>query len=299
MVALIALAAAQCLQAQDTVTQEDWSTIDRSKTHLIAEKPVVAEREELDSFYREMIRLKWRLADPVDIFLLRPKGVEKPPVVLFLYSFPQGIGRFREDSFCRSVIAHGYAVVGFESALTGERYRLRPMREWFVSELPEALACTTHDVQYILDYLETRSDLDTRRIGMFGQGSGATIALLAAAADSRIKAVDAVNPWCDFPQWITHTSHVTEDERPQLMKEEFLKRLEPLDPVRWIGRLSGRKVRLQIIGGQDKVPQSCLEKLAQSAPPNCEVLRYPDPRAHQREDGHSPHHAWMAKHLKE
>src|ERR1035441_1223230 len=49
-----------------------------------------------------------------------------------------------------------------------------------------SLALTVHDVQMVLNYLETRGDLDMSRVGMFGQGSGGAIAVLAAAADSRI-----------------------------------------------------------------------------------------------------------------
>jgi len=39
-------------------------------------------------------------------------------------------------------------------------------------------------VQMVLNYLETRGDLDMSRVGMFGQGSGATIAVLASAVDT-------------------------------------------------------------------------------------------------------------------
>jgi acetyl esterase/lipase len=73
------------------------------------------------------------------------------------------------------------------------------MNKWFVSELQEALATSTHDVQMVLNYLAKRGDLDMSRIGMFGQGSGGAIAILSAAADSRIVALDVLDPWGDWP----------------------------------------------------------------------------------------------------
>ena len=74
--------------------------------------------------------------------------------------------------------------------MDGHRYHDRPMRQWFVSELQEAVVKSVHDVQMILNYLSTRGDLDLNRIGMFGQGSGGTIAILVASVDPRIKAIN-------------------------------------------------------------------------------------------------------------
>jgi len=105
--------------------------------------------------------------------------------------------------FQKALTKDGFAAVGFVSALTGHRYHDRPWREWFLSELQENLAKTAHDVQMVLDYLESRSDLDMSRVGMFGQGSGASIAILASAADPRIKVLDVLDPWGDWPTWIT------------------------------------------------------------------------------------------------
>ncbi len=61
------------------------------------------------------------------------------------------------------------------------------MKEWFVSELQESLVESTHDVQMIINYLSTRGDLDMDRVGMFGQGSGGAIAILAAPWTRELK----------------------------------------------------------------------------------------------------------------
>ena len=80
------------------------------------------------------------------------------------------------------------------------------MKEWFVSQLQESIAASAHDVQMILNYLAMRGDLDMDHVGMFGDGSGASIAILAAAVDPRIKASDLLDPWGDWPDWIAKST---------------------------------------------------------------------------------------------
>lgn len=50
-----------------------------------------------------------------------------------------------------------------------------------------------HDVSTIIDYLATRTDVAVGKIGLFGTSMGASVALQAAAIDSRICAVVAEN----------------------------------------------------------------------------------------------------------
>jgi hypothetical protein len=51
----------------------------------------------------------------------------------------------------------------------------------------------TTSTHVILDYLATRSDIDMDRVGMFGVGSGATVAIFAASVDARIKAFELLS----------------------------------------------------------------------------------------------------------
>src|ERR1700723_1893260 len=172
---------------------EDWSSLSLADSELITERPLIGEVDEAPQFTRELLQVKWRQGDPIDLYVIRPKGVAKPPAILYLYSYPSETEIFRSDAYGASVTRNGFAAIGFVSALTGHRYTNRPMKQWFVSELQEALGSSVHDVQMILNYLSTRDDLDMSRVGMFGVGSGATIAILAAAADPRIKTIDVID----------------------------------------------------------------------------------------------------------
>jgi hypothetical protein len=134
-------------------------------------------------------------------------------VILYLYGYPAGTDRFQNEGVQGAVTRDGLAAVGFVSALTGHRYHDWPMREWFISELQKCLATSAHDVQMILDYLATRHDLDMDRVGMFTKGSGASIGILASAADPRIKVLDAIDPWGDWPAWMAASPVVPEEKR--------------------------------------------------------------------------------------
>ena len=203
----------------------------------------------------------------------------KPRVILYLYSYPEDTDRFKNDAWCTRVTGGGYAAIGFVSALTGHRYHDRPMKKWFVSELQEALATSAHDVQMILNYLATRDDLDMSNVGIFTVGSGGSIAILAAAADSRIKSLDLLNPWGDWADWLAKSRFIPEEERANYITPDFLAHVAGLDPVAWLPKLTAQAIRMRIVQDDSIVPKICQEKIQQAAPKTAEIIRYGDARA--------------------
>jgi len=258
---------------------EDFSTPSLKGTVFKPTPPLVGEMDNHPGYSRELTRLQWRPGDPVDLYVVKPAGVNKPPVILYLYSYPFELDRFRDDSFCRFLTANGFAAVGFASALTGPRYRERALKEWFVSELPESLSTSAHDVQMILNYLAGREDLSIDHVGMFGDGSGATIAILAAAVDPRIKTLDLLNPWGDWPDWMAKSTLVPDNERAEFVKPEFLARVAPLDPVQWLPELKTPKIRIQIVRSVTVTPGEAKLKIEASVPMGVKLIHYEDSKA--------------------
>jgi len=260
---------------------EDWSTPSLEGSDLRLGYALVGEVDKSGSGYtREFSRVQWRSGDAIDLYIVKLDGVEKPPVILYLYSYPFELDRFRDDGFCRFLTSHGFAAVGFASALTAGRYHApRPMKQWFVSELREALATSAHDVQMILNYLATRSDVDMDRVGMFGDGSGASIAILAAAVDPRIKTLDLLDPWGDWPDWVAKSTLIPENERPGFMKPEWLAGVAPLDPIEWLPKLKQQKVRIQLVSTVTVTPEEAKRKVEAAAPSNAEIVHYGDTQA--------------------
>jgi hypothetical protein len=259
---------------------EDWTSLSIKGSDLHALHPILGEKDDVPgtTFIRERYQMLWRPGDPLDVFVVRPRGVAKPPVILYLYSFPQDTDRFKNDRWCETVTSNGYAAVGFVSELTGHRIHDRPAKEWFVSELQESLATSTHDVQMILDYLATRSDIDMDHVGMFGVGSGGAIAILAAAADSRIQALELLSPWGDWPDWLAKSSIVPQDERATYLKPEFLTRVAPLDPIVWLPKLKTQAIRIQNVRENPTIPDECQKRIEAAAPPTSIVDQYGNAR---------------------
>ncbi len=264
---------------------EDWNTL-KIPSNIEYADPVPPMVSQFPEFTRDFVQLTWRPWDIIDLYVVKPKGVKNPPVILYLYSFPSETDRFRGDEFAKAATKNGFAAVGFVSALTGPRFHDRPMKEWFVSELQEALVTSVHDVQLILNYLDKRGDLDMTRVGMFGDGSGASIAILAASVDPRIKALDLFDPWGDWSDWIKYTKFIQiEDERTAYLKPEFLKKVENLDPVNYLPQLKTQRMRVQYLDTDKVTPQPARLRMEAAAAPNAKLVHYANPKEFMESEG--------------
>jgi dienelactone hydrolase len=279
--------------------QEDWSSLEVGTSKLQPETPLVGEVDEQSEFTRLLVQVKWRPGDPIDLWIILPKGVKKPPAVLYLYNSDQETDRFRNDRWCSRATSGGVAAVGFVSALSGPRFHDRPLKQWFISELQESIGSTVHDVKFILDYLAQRGEVDMNRIGMFGEGSGGTIAILAAAADPRIKAVDALDPWGDWPDFLAKSPVVLADpNHDDYVKPEFLRRVAPLDPVKWLPLLKV-PVRIQQVRQNGTTPIECKDSIQSAAPKQAEIKRFEAVSDLATREGHGILFRWIKDRLQD
>jgi hypothetical protein len=268
-------------------------------THLKPVQPLGGFVDDTPAGYTvQLLQLQWRWGDPIDVYILKPKGVKNPPVILNLYGYPAGTDAYKNETFQQALTKDGFAAVGFVSALTGHRYHDRPMRDWFLSELQESLAVTAHDIQMLLDYLAARGDLDMSRVGMFGQGSGASIAILASAADPRIKVLDVLDPWGDWPTWIATSPFVPKDEREDYLKPEFLKKVASLEPLQYLPKIQARKFRLQQLTFETDTPTPVKEKLRAAVPAGSTTLLYKTLAEFNAAFPHSTNLQWIEQELR-
>ncbi|HWW16006.1 MAG TPA: alpha/beta hydrolase [Candidatus Dormibacteraeota bacterium] len=279
--------------------QEDWSSLEIGASKLQPETPLVGEVDEQSEFTRLLVQVKWRPGDPIDLWIILPKGTKKPPAVLYLYNADQNLSRFRDDRWCGRATSGGVAAVGFVAALSGARFHDRPLKQWFVSELQESIGSTVHDVKFILDYLAQRGEVDMNRIGMFGEGSGGTIAILAAAAEPRIKAVDALDPWGDWPDFLARSPVVLADpNHDDYLKPEFLRKVVPLDPVKWLPQLKV-PVRIQQVRQNDSTPIESKNSIQAAAPKQAEMKRFEAASDLAAREGHGILFRWIKDRLQE
>lgn len=280
-------------------TVEDWSVLTLDKSELTMRVPNLGEIDQEKTYTRERWQVQWRDMDPIDLYIVRPKGVEKPPVIFYLYSFEVASKRpFINDGWCQRVTADGFAAIGFVPALSEDRFQMRPMKQWYLSELQEALGETTHDVQMALKYLEQRQEFDLTRVGVFGTGSGATVGILAAAADPRIQTLDLVNPWGDWPSWMKTTQLVSPVERKDYVTADYLGKVAPLDPVKWLPKLGEHHIRIQIIDEQVKQEKTALDSIEAAAPQHAKVIHYTTVAEHKAASGKAPAFQWVKDQLR-
>lgn len=278
---------------------EDWTSPSLTGSHLRAMRPLGGFVDDTHSEYTvELLQLQWRWGDPLDLYVIKPIGVKNPPVILNLYGYPEDTDAYKNAIFQKDLVKDGFAAVGFVSALTGHRYHDRPMKEWFLSELQECLGTTAHDVQMVLNYLEARGDLDMSRVGMFGQGSGASIAILASAVDPRIKVLDVLDPWGDWPTWISTSPFVPEDERADYVKPEFLKKAATMETLDWLPKIQAKKFRLQQNLFETDTPKPVKEKIRAAVPRGSEVVRYESLKEFMTAFPHSTNLDWMKHELR-
>jgi dipeptidyl aminopeptidase/acylaminoacyl peptidase len=132
--------------------------------------------------------------------LRKPPGVERPPVV----AMAVGLDSTKEecDAYEQPFLQRGLATLAFDGPGQGEgQYDFAIRGDYEVA------------VNAVLDFLDTRRDLDTTRVGLSGVSLGGYYAPRAAAFDKRIKACMALGgPFAWAESW---------DGLPELTRAAF------------------------------------------------------------------------------
>jgi dienelactone hydrolase len=125
--------------------------------------------------------------------LIKPAGATgRRPVVIALHG--TGGSKNSMAALCRALVDHGFIAVAIDGRYHGERkssegqedYHDAIVRAWHGSGEHPFYYDTVWDVMRLVDYLQTRDDVDAQRIGLIGISKGGIETYLAAAADPRI-----------------------------------------------------------------------------------------------------------------
>ncbi len=172
-------------------------------------------REEKDGYILEKFLIDNEIDSWIPGYLAIPSNVKgKVPVIIGLHGHGSskdnifGFSSNKSQEVLNLLISHGYAVMAIDSYFNGERRGQGPsgsieMQEngsdqemslfkiniWFNRSL---WGMQLRDEQIALDYLSTRPEIDTKRIGVEGMSMGSTRSWWLAAIDDRIKAVVGV-----------------------------------------------------------------------------------------------------------
>src|SRR5580658_9729131 len=80
---------------------EQWNALPLSKSGLNTSvyTAAVLSKSDEPEYTQELVRVQWRRNDPIDLYIILPHGVTKPPAILYLYDYRFGTGRFRDDGW--------------------------------------------------------------------------------------------------------------------------------------------------------------------------------------------------------
>ena len=186
-------------------------------------KVEVVSREEHDGYTLERFRFHNGVDAVVPGILLLPKGLKRPaPAIIGLH----GHGSSKE-SVCTdqkhgqyvgpALARRGYVVAAIDAYFNGERIGKGPAgrldnaggQEASLFKLDLWLGRTLwgmmlHDEQCLIDYLQTRPEVDKDRIGATGMSMGCTRAWWLAAIDERVKAIVGVACFTRYTELIAH-----------------------------------------------------------------------------------------------
>jgi dienelactone hydrolase len=167
--------------------------IDRPRVPL---SPEVEALSGAPSVVREHFAFSAQEGERVPGVLMKPRaGSSRRPVVILLH----GTGGSKSDTqivmLSEALVARGFIAVAIDGRYHGERARPGARSTEYVAAILQAyrmpgahpfLYDTVWDVMRLIDYLETRQDVDAARIGVMGISKGGMETYLAAAADPRI-----------------------------------------------------------------------------------------------------------------
>jgi dipeptidyl aminopeptidase/acylaminoacyl peptidase len=223
--------------------------------------------------------------------LRKPAGVERPPVVVMA----MGLDSTKEetDAYEQPYLARGLATLAFDGPGQGEGQYDFAIRGDY--EVP---------VKAVVDFVETRGDVDSSRIGMWGVSLGGYYAPRAAAFEKRIKACTALGgpfdwtaAWDGLPDLTREAFRVRSHCKTQ---DEARRNAATLSLVGVAGRIT---CPIYVMNGRlDRiVPCADAERLAREVKGPVELLIVEDGNhiANNRAWRWRPHAAdWMAEKLK-
>jgi dienelactone hydrolase len=202
--------------------------------------PKLIESVDKDDYVREKWLLHTWSESVMPVYILIPKGPGPYPTVLFFHGHGYGVkeavgiwedGNERDtpDGYmkdcCISLCRRGFLVAAPEISCFGERRtNFSYLNTTLGQPIPDTcdhtaklaltlggsvLGLRVYDARRLVDYLETRTDADTLRLGAMGISGGGMHTFFSTAIDERIRACVISGYYSTFKDSILSMSHCT------------------------------------------------------------------------------------------
>lgn len=233
-------------RAQNPAEAENWQTEARAalaatlgfqESPPVPLNPQMIERVDRGDFVREKILLRTATDVEMPVYLLLPKGGDGPRATVLAFAghgygakdivglWEDGSERENPDGyhadFAIALCRRGFAVAAPEIACFGERqtdFSYLSTGQSAPTSCTHAAMLANHlggsvagmrvrDARRLVDYLESRPECDTARLGAMGISGGGMHTLFSAAIDTRIRAAVISGYFSTFQHSILAMSH--------------------------------------------------------------------------------------------
>jgi len=199
----------------------------------------------------------------VPALLTLPENVSPPfPIIIMLHGALGHKNSFNQIKRSDFLVAAGYAILRIDGQYRGEREMPSPggakSQTQYHYRNRDAMIQTAVDLMRAIDYLESRNDIDLRRIGFIGFSMGGMVGTMFCAHESRIRAVALGITGGDFSKF----KSLGGDEEAA---DRFREASRIIDPIHYASMISPRPL-LMINGSRDEIiPKPATEALFNAA----------------------------------
>jgi fermentation-respiration switch protein FrsA (DUF1100 family) len=195
----------------------------------------------------------------IEATLIGPSAAGRHPAVLFAHWFEGPAQNSNRTQFVPDALR--LARSGVVSLLVDTPWS-RP--DWFSARDPsrdlETSIAEVKELRRALDVLVSFDEVDPGRVAYVGHDFGAMYGSIVAAVDRRVKAFVFMAGTRTFADWFL-LGRKLEPQAERAVREE----LEPLDPVRYVGRIAPSPVLFQFATKDPYVPREDADSLVAAA----------------------------------
>lgn len=230
--------------------------------------------EERPAYRRVDLTYEGLPGQPVPTLLALPPGPGGPwPCIVFLH----GIGQKKDflDEIAAPFTQAGFAIVTFDQHTRGERKLKETGRLDALRALRRRGALTVIETRRLVDYLQTRPDIDAARLYLCGASYGAITGSTAAAFDKRFRAVVLVYGGGNLRVLLSSAAAAREAGKwlPVVSRiGAFFQ--SPGDPVKYVKGISPRPVLFQNGTHDSLIPTAAAQALYDAAAQPKEIIWY-------------------------
>lgn len=201
------------------------------------------------------------------------------PCIVFLH----GYGGRKEDviPIADMISDKGFSLFSIDALYHGERsIPGKVLYSPDIDELKTNIIQTIIDLRRAVDFLETRVEVDSGRIGYIGGSMGGILGALFVSIEPRVKAAVIIVGGGNIPLMIKTSRHYSVPpirariERLGITYEQLEEILAPIDPINFVHLTSPRPIQFHCGRYDDIVPAETQRQLAEKAGEPKEVYWY-------------------------